>query len=174
MGVRIVLPGLTLLGLGLAACKPLPVTEVPPEAAQQLLDAQTANQIQRLQTAAAMQAQTNNTPGFGGSVVWHATPPEQQLAAARSVLEAIQKDPSILNDPDKIKALAATDGFDAETLVMEWDNGKALDPKSGLLQNAQNLLRSGWAIQRVGYDPQKHTLLLYWVRLVRVLKVPGQ
>lgn len=150
------------------------MAEVPPEAAHQLLDPVTASQIQRLQTAAVLEAQANNTPGFGGSVVWHATPPEHQLSAARSVLEAIQKDPSILNDPDRIKSLAATDGFDAETLVMEWDNGRALDPTSGLLQNAQNLLRSGWAIQRVGYDQQKRMLLLYWVRLVRVAKVPGR
>lgn len=173
MVVRIALRSMALLALVLVSCKPLPLAEVPPEPAHQLLDPGTASQIQRLQTAAAMEAQANNTPGFGGSVVWHAAPSEQQLSAARSVLEAIQKDPTILNDPDRFKGLAATDGFDAETLVMEWDNGRALDPQSGLLQNAQNLLRSGWAIQRIGYDPQKRMLLLYWVRLVRVAKVRG-
>ncbi len=169
--MRLALVSLGLLGL--AACKPLSAVQVPTEVAEQLLDPQTASQIKALQTQGAMQAEANPIAGFAGSQTLHATPPEEQIAAARSILDSIAKDPSFLADPAKLKALASPEGFDAEVLVMEWENGKALDPKSKLLQNAQSLLRAGWAIQRVGYDQTKRVLLLFWVRLMRLPRAPG-
>jgi len=169
--VRVALTALVILGL--VACKLLPPAEVPKEVVEELLDPQTASQIRALQTQGAVQAEANPIAGFAGSQTLHSTPPEEQIAAARSILDSIAKDPTFLSDPAKLKALASPEGFDAEVLVMEWENGKALDPKSKLLQNAQSLLRAGWAIQRVGYDQTRRVLLLYWVRLMRLPRAPG-
>jgi hypothetical protein len=83
-----------------------------------------------------------------------------------SALQLIGRDPTLLGDEQRLTQLLQPMGQVAEQQVTEFDPNRLHPP--GDPESAQNdaLLREGWSIAKVGWDPVKKVYVLNWVRIV--------
>lgn len=165
-------PTLTLpVMLLLAACETIPPEQVP-ESAATLLPPSEQARIDALRRAQESM-QNDGALGFGGlrTVPGVVRNDEAFRNRPTTLLRALAEDPSLLGDPERLNALAGRDGFEAEMRITEWDPRKLRLPGDVESREMNELLKQGWSIQRIGWDPETQNLVLYWMRLrpVRIL-----
>lgn len=159
----------------LSACKPAHLTEIPADVAQQLLDAQTANQIAFHQSQAALalareqEAQKQKERLDELIAASQGNDPNAQL----SLLKALAADPTLMGDPARLRGLGAREGTQGQTMVTEWDPRNLTKPGYVQAQEANKHMTQGWAIQNVGYDRKKQVFLLHWMKVIRTSVLPG-